>query len=220
MRRQIWIQTARDKGNGNGAKLAIAIAALLVAATHAAASGHSAALERRSVAEDAAPKRTLVISVPDRKLALLEDGRVIKIYPVAVGAPHTPTPRGEFTIINRIVRPSYYHHGKVIGPGSRNPLGNRWMGLSLKGYGIHGTDVPSSIGHAASHGCIRMGKRDVEELFTLVSVGDVVEIHRTRDAELAGIFGADDESRSRVKTVAQATHSAPPAVMAAMADEF
>lgn len=219
MRRQIRIQTAGDEGKRSGAKLALAMAAMLIAAAHAAAAGNSVAPERSSATDDAAPKRTIVISVPDRKLALLEDGRVIKIYPVAVGTPRTPSPNGEFTIINRIVRPTYYHKGKVIGPGRANPLGNRWMGLSLKGYGIHGTDVPSSIGHAASHGCIRMGKRDVEELFSLVSVGDVVEIHRARDAELAEIFSAD-EAHAEPKTVAQARHSVPPAVMAAMASEF
>jgi lipoprotein-anchoring transpeptidase ErfK/SrfK len=50
------------------------------------------------------------------------------------------------------------------------------MGLSAKGYGIHGTNVPASIGKAASHGCIRMGKHDLEELFEMVTVGTIVEL--------------------------------------------
>jgi lipoprotein-anchoring transpeptidase ErfK/SrfK len=51
------------------------------------------------------------------------------------------------------------------------------MGLSMKGYGIHGTNAPRSIGKAASHGCIRMRQADLEELFELVEVGStVVEI--------------------------------------------
>jgi len=54
------------------------------------------------------------------------------------------------------------------------------MGLSRQGYGIHGTNVPESIGHAASHGCIRMRTRDAEELFELVRAGDSVEITRGR----------------------------------------
>jgi len=63
------------------------------------------------------------------------------------------------------------------------------MGLSAKGYGIHGTNQPSSIGKAASTGCIRMGQSDLEELFERVSVGDAVEIRAERDEQAAKIFG-------------------------------
>ncbi len=62
------------------------------------------------------------------------------------------------------------------------------MGLSLKGYGIHGTNVQSSIGKAASHGCFRMKKKDVEELFTLVHVGDAVAVRDVRDELVARAF--------------------------------
>jgi L,D-transpeptidase catalytic domain len=137
------------------------------------------------------PTREIVVSIPDRKLALIEDGEIIKVYPVAVGALESPTPVGEFQIINRLTSPTYYHPGKVIGPGTDNPLGTRWMGLNLKGFGIHGTNVPSSIGKAASHGCVRMAKKDLEELFELVQVGDVVVIRSERDEEVASIFGGE-----------------------------
>jgi hypothetical protein len=63
------------------------------------------------------------------------------------------------------------------------------MGLSEKGYGIHGTNEPGSIGKAASHGCIRMGKADLEELYALVQVGDAVEIHAEHDATVAMALG-------------------------------
>lgn len=144
---------------------------------------------RREEGEDA-PKHVIVISIPDRKLAVMEEGRVLKVYPVAVGAAVSPSPTGELRIVNKVIAPTYYHHGKVIPPGKANPLGNRWMGLNQKGYGIHGTNAPSSIGKAASHGCIRMGKHDVEELFSLAHVGDAVEIHGERDAHVAGIFSS------------------------------
>ena len=64
------------------------------------------------------------------------------------------------------------------------------MGLSRKGYGIHGTNNQRSIGHNVSHGCIRMRKADVEELFELVRVGDVVEMVAEPTEALAGIFSA------------------------------
>ncbi len=120
----------------------------------------------------AAGRRLIVVSIPQRKLVLMEDGAVKKVYPVAVGKASTPSPAGRFTIKERVSNPTYSHRGKVIAPGPKNPVGSRWMGLSVKGYGIHGTNEPGSIGKAASHGCIRMGKADIEELFAQVEVGD------------------------------------------------
>jgi L,D-transpeptidase ErfK/SrfK len=122
----------------------------------------------------------IVVSIPDRKLVLMNGDCPVRIYDVAVGKASTPSPEGEFRIINRIPNPAWYTVGKVVAPGAGNPLGTRWMGLSARGYGIHGTNAPKSIGKAASHGCIRMRATDLEELFDLVSVGVVVEIHGER----------------------------------------
>ncbi len=136
--------------------------------------------------------RQIVISIPDHQLALLQDGELVVVYPVAVGASETPSPEGDFTIINHAVDPTYRHEGKEIAPGKNNPLGTRWMGLSLKGYGIHGTNVQSSVGKAASHGCFRMKKKDVEELYTRVKVGDAVTIRGERDELTASLFTPND----------------------------
>jgi len=142
-----------------------------------------------AMAQDKRPSRRIVVSVLDRKLAVLEDDRVLKIYPTAVGAPVSPSPEGDFTIVNHIVNPTWYHQGRVVPPGKSNPLGPRWLGLSRKGYGIHGTNAPSSIGRNASHGCIRMRNQDVEELFDIVAVGDAVELRHERTPETERIFG-------------------------------
>ena len=139
-------------------------------------------------AEDAA--RRLVISIPDRKIVLLENGVVTRVYPVAVGKPSTPSPAGSFSIVRRVSDPTYSHNGRLVAPGPKNPVGSRWMGLSAKGYGIHGTNEPNSIGKAASHGCIRMGKADIEDLFARVQVGDAVEIHAQRDGAVTMALGA------------------------------
>ena len=147
-------------------------------------------------AEDARPARRIVVSIPDRKLALIEDGQVVKVYRTAVGRANSPTPSGTFTIVQRISNPAWYGPGKVIAPGKSNPLGTRWLGLSRKSYGIHGTNEPRSIGRNASHGCVRMRNRDVEDLFARVAVGDVVELHGERDAELAQIFGEGEAAAS------------------------
>ena len=135
--------------------------------------------------------RRLIVSIPDRKIVLMEDGQVVKIYPIAVGKKSTPSPSGNFRIASRVVKPAWYQSGKMVGAGPANPLGTRWMGLGYKGYGIHGTNVPSSVGHAASHGCIRMRNHDVEELFELVQVGDSVELATEVNADLAKVFFQD-----------------------------
>jgi lipoprotein-anchoring transpeptidase ErfK/SrfK len=142
------------------------------------------------------PQRQIIVSIPDRKLALLEDGDVLKVYDVAVGAEKSPSPSGDFTIVNRLENPTYYRPGVVIEAGANNPLGTRWMGLSQKGFGIHGTNQPQSIGKAASHGCIRMAQEDLEELFTLVHVGDAVSIRAERDDEVAAIFPYDSDDET------------------------
>lgn len=136
-----------------------------------------------------AHRRKVVVSIPHRKLALLEDGAVKKVYPVAVGAETSPSPIGSFEVRTRLVKPTYYHPGKVIPAGANNPLGTRWIGLSMKGYGIHGTNFERSVGKAASHGCIRMHRNDLEQLFAAVQVGDQVEIRDASDPEVAAIFG-------------------------------
>jgi L,D-transpeptidase ErfK/SrfK len=156
-------------------------AAVVVAATEAQAE------DRRGRTECLMGDR-IVISIPDRKLVLMNGDRAVRVYDIAVGKASTPSPQGEFRIINRIPNPAWYTVGKVVAPGKGNPLGTRWMGLSARGYGIHGTNAPKSIGKAASHGCIRMRAADLEELFDLVSVGVVVEIHGERPEMLARIF--------------------------------
>jgi L,D-transpeptidase ErfK/SrfK len=133
--------------------------------------------------------RKILVSVPDRMLAVIDQGKVIRTFPVAVGASVSPSPTGEFRIVRRLSDPTYYHEGVVIPPGSDNPVGPRWIGLSQKGYGIHGTNQPSSIGHAASHGCIRLRNRDIKQLFEMTSIGDVVDIRAERDQQVADIFG-------------------------------
>src|SRR5579863_3240808 len=122
--------------------------------------------------QDGGPtRRRIVVSLADRKLALIDGNRVVKVYPVAVGAGSTPSPAGRFTIVTLVSNPTWYHPGKVVGPGKDNPVGTRWVGLDRQGYGIHRPN------------------RDVEELFKLVRAGDSVEITpQPETAALAEVF--------------------------------
>jgi lipoprotein-anchoring transpeptidase ErfK/SrfK len=133
--------------------------------------------------------RLVLVSITDRRLAVLEDNKVLAYFPVAVGAEVSPSPVGDFEIVRRVANPTYSHDGVVIPAGQDNPVGTRWMALNVKGYGIHGTNQPRSIGHARSHGCIRLRNRDVEKLYAMLQVGDLVRIRAGRDEEVAAVFG-------------------------------
>lgn len=154
------------------------VTAMVVAAAEAWAQEQSNAGDRRRI----------VVNIPERRLALVEDGHVVRIFPVAVGAASSPSPTGTYELVERLPNPTWYHPGKVVPPGKDNPLGTRWLGLSRKGYGIHGTNRPRSIGRPVSHGCIRMRNSDVEQLYSLVALGDTVELHGQPDPELERIF--------------------------------
>lgn len=108
-----------------------------------------------------------VISIDTRtlQLTLNRRGQQIAVFPVAVGKPDTPTPLGDWKIIQ-----------KTVNPGGA--FGARWMRLNCSwgGYGIHGTDNEASIGSAVSHGCVRMHNNDVIRLYDLVSLGTRVKI--------------------------------------------
>jgi lipoprotein-anchoring transpeptidase ErfK/SrfK len=167
------------------------VAFLLSLAIRAAAQSSASAVEttQSSGPTTLAPSRLVIVSIPNRQLAVLQGGKVIATFAVAVGAAESPSPTGTFQIVSRVSNPTYHHPGTVVPSGKNNPVGTRWVGLSQKGYGIHGTNAPQSIGHAASHGCIRLRNRDMERLFTLLHVGDAVEIHGERDEQIARIFG-------------------------------
>jgi lipoprotein-anchoring transpeptidase ErfK/SrfK len=108
---------------------------------------------------------------------------VVRSFPIATGMAAYPTPLGSFTIRRMARNPWWYppkskwaEGAEPIPPGPGNPLGTRWMGLSVGGVGIHGTPDAASIGYSASHGCIRMRIPDAEWLFERVRIGTPVFI--------------------------------------------
>ncbi|MEH7445091.1 L,D-transpeptidase family protein [Bacillus sp. JJ1122] len=105
------------------------------------------------------------VSLKNRRLTLYRSGQIVKTYPVGIGKMLTQTPVGEFVIVNREPNPG-------------GPYGVMWLSLSKRGYGIHGTNNPSSIGKEVSKGCIRMQNRDVLELARQVPNGTRVMIIR------------------------------------------
>jgi lipoprotein-anchoring transpeptidase ErfK/SrfK len=128
--------------------------------------------------------KTIFVKLRTRRLYLYNGDKLEKEYGVAIGLPAFPTPKGWYKIINKRKYPSWSNPGSAwaagmpasIGPGPGNPLGTRALDLDSPGIRIHGTSKDYSIGTAASHGCMRMHRKDVEELFELVPVGTKVII--------------------------------------------
>ncbi len=128
--------------------------------------------------------KIILIIRGERKLYLFQKESLVKVYPVAVGQPAYPTPYGDWSVVGKRRHPSWINPGSawaknmppVIPPGPGNPLGTRKLELNAPAIRIHGTYSTGSIGRAASHGCIRMTIRDVEEIFEIVSVGTPVFI--------------------------------------------
>ena len=125
----------------------------------------------------------LVVTVSQRKVRLIRNGKVMKTYPIAVGQPAYPTPTGEYEINDKQVDPVWYPPDSPwaaelssIPAGVGNPLGTRWIGTSAPAIGLHGTYADYSVGTAASHGCMRMHIADVEELYDQVTIGMKISI--------------------------------------------
>ncbi len=121
-------------------------------------------------------KFSLVIDKSQNTMALKGDEEVLKSYVVSTGIDNS-TPVGTFTITDKLVDPTWYKNNKAIAPGSpENQLGTRWMGISKKSYGIHGTIEPETLGQQVTAGCIRMKNEEVEELYRIVPPGTPVTI--------------------------------------------
>lgn len=134
--------------------------------------------------------RNIVLNVPQRVVYLYENGKLFKKWTVAVGNPASPTPLGSWKISEIRHDPTWYvpasiqkeirdqggEIGASVGPGEKNPLGAFFLRLGNTSIGIHGTNVPRSLGTWNSHGCVRMHDEDVAELAGRIKVGDPVSV--------------------------------------------
>jgi len=137
-----------------------------------------------------------ILTMPPEKAARVEvsksdssvraydaEGKLIAFYSATIGSEHDPLPVGEWKIRGVSRNPEFHYSASlfwdakdpdekaVIKPGPNNPVGLVWIDLSKEHYGIHGTPEPSMIGHATSHGCIRLTNWDAVELAAMVKPG-------------------------------------------------
>jgi L,D-transpeptidase catalytic domain/Putative peptidoglycan binding domain len=143
--------------------------------------------------------RTIGVNLSENRLTLYQGVHVLRTFPVATAKPGFRTPPGDWTILDKKMYPTWYNPAPntwganeplVVPPGPGNPMGTRAFYLNAPGLTrIHGTNEPSSIGHYASHGCIRLSIPDVEELYDLVPVGTHVLIYGAPPWGIPTTFG-------------------------------
>ena len=135
-------------------------------------------------------EKGILVNLAELRLYYFEnndkDGKYVTTFPIGIGRSGFSTPTGDFEVTLKIKDPEWYPPKTsreankdlpfVVPAGPDNPLGSRWIQLSLKGYGIHGTKVPSSIGKKISLGCIRLINEDVEWLYERAYEGMPVKI--------------------------------------------
>jgi lipoprotein-anchoring transpeptidase ErfK/SrfK len=145
-------------------------------------------IEVPNLRQDVPPKAAkIVVSKSKRWLeALGASGRVIAEYPTTSGSRHDPLPIGSWKVTKVSPNPIFFYNPDLfwnapetdakakIPPGPNNPAGVVWIGLSKEHYGIHGTPEPSLVGHAESHGCVRLTNWDAAELAKIVTAGTPV----------------------------------------------
>ncbi len=118
--------------------------------------------------------------------AIRPDGSVAFFAPVTTGSEHDPLPIGNWKVTGVLWRPVFHYNPNLfwdakardarttIKPGPNNPVGVVWVSLDLEHYGLHGTPEPGHIGHAESHGCVRLTNWDAVRVASLVSRGTPV----------------------------------------------
>ena len=135
------------------------------------------------------PHEGIVVNQAENKVYLFRQGLMTLRFPAAVGAPGWRTPLGHFYIVEKKMHPTWLVPLKIqdeqrragravmtsMPPGPNNPLGSYWLGLG-KGFGIHGTTAPWSIGHYTTHGCVRLRTEQSRILFNAVTEQDTVRV--------------------------------------------
>ncbi len=123
--------------------------------------------------------------------ALDANGKIVAFFPCSIAKDKNKRPNGALTVKSVVPNPDYTFdpalfadaakaegitHKMVLPPGPRNPVGTDWIGLSLPGYGIHGTPEPENISRTQSHGCFRLANWNADKVLKMVKVGTPVDV--------------------------------------------
>lgn len=129
----------------------------------------------------------IVINLPELRLYYFfqnQDATLVQTYPLGIGKRENPSPLGTFPVGEKRKTPYWYipaslqekYGTHIMAPGPKNPLGDYWIGLGRSDYGLHGTNIPWSVGRLATHGCIRLYPEHIRPLFDRIQRGQKVQI--------------------------------------------
>ena len=140
-------------------------------------------------------RRGVILNIATKRLFYFPAGadgepQQVMTYPIGIGRVGWETPLGDTTVVSKAKDPHWWvpasvrrEHAEmgnplpsVVPPGPDNPLGHRVLKLDMPGYLIHGTNAPYGVGMRVSHGCVRLYPENIETLYPLVGVGEVVSI--------------------------------------------
>jgi len=153
------------------------------------------------VAQPVPPERAewIEVNLAEKVIRAINHHRqLVGLFHCSIAASKTKLPSGQAHVIGVALNPTYTFDPQMwpevkeniteklhIPPGPRNPVGRCWIGLSLPGYGIHGTPNPELIGKTGSHGCIRLANWDALRLGQMVEVGTPVHFSDQPDTRIA-----------------------------------
>jgi lipoprotein-anchoring transpeptidase ErfK/SrfK len=157
-------------------------------AVEGASAGQASGSSQRSNAATQPAAARVIVDKPHHGVLVYDAAnRVIAFYPASIGSTQKPAPSGRFTVRSIAYDPTYSYNPAYgfkeqsarqpvkIAAGPNNPVGLVWIGLSAKGYGIHGTPDPDKVGKTQSHGCIRLTNWDALALAKLVGKGTSID---------------------------------------------
>jgi lipoprotein-anchoring transpeptidase ErfK/SrfK len=133
----------------------------------------------------------LRVSLSRREVTAFDaNGNFLLLLPCSIAADKNKLPPpGEILVATMVPRPNYTYTPDftpkgakrrkfILPPGPNNPVGAVWLGLSLPGYGIHGTPKPEQIGRAESHGCFRLANWNARRLYDICDAGVSVVVEK------------------------------------------
>lgn len=143
--------------------------------------------ESRPAPDAAVADATITVATSDSSLRVSRaDGTLVFFAPVTTGSVHDPLPVGQWKVTSVNWMPAFHYNPQLfwdaspsdekgtIKPGPNNPVGVVWIDINVEHYGLHGTPEPTRVGHAESHGCVRLTNWDAARVATLAKVGTPV----------------------------------------------
>ncbi len=144
---------------------------------------------------------SLLVDLSRQRLYLLNpEGKILHEFPVSTGVRGYDTPPGKYKIVNK----APYAYSKKYGADMY-----QWMGITANGdYGLHslkGSSYERLLGRRASHGCIRLSRKDAKLLYPLISIGTPVEIMNRVEKLVYFESVTDEDLRALVREAIQGT---------------